>query len=74
MKIVVQTPLKHEEVRVLLENLERENVKYTFTGKRGINLEFECDGADGEKACAIAKEEIKRTEWGKVLYFSVRLA
>lgn len=72
MKIAVQTPLKGEEIRVLLDGMNKDGVQLSFTGKRGISLEFEAQGPNAKNACAVAKQEIKGTDWGKVLYFSVQ--
>ncbi len=72
MKIAVQTPLKGEEIRSLLDGLEKDGVQFSFIGKHGISLEFEVYGPNATSACALAKQEIKGTEWGKVLYFSVQ--
>lgn len=71
MKIMVQTPLKNNEIKNLLDGLEFEGIKFTFAGKKGIGLEFEVEGGEAESACAAAKRAIKSEDWGKVLYFSV---
>ncbi len=72
MKIAVQTPLKGDEIRALLDGLDKDGAAFTYTGKRGISLEFDVQGPGAENACAVAKSEIKATDWGKVLYFSVQ--
>lgn len=72
MKIAVQTPLKGEEIRGLLDGLEQDGIRFSYAGKRGISLEFEVQGPNAKDACAVAKQKIKGTEWGKVLYFAVQ--
>lgn len=71
MKIIIQTPLKNEEIKALLQEQEHEGIRYTFIGKKGIGMEFECQGDKEPSAAAVAKQIIKSTDWGKVLYFTV---
>lgn len=71
MKIIIQTPLKNEEIKALLQEQEHEGISYTFIGKKGIGMEFECKGDKEPSAAAVAKQIIKSTDWGKVLYFTV---
>lgn len=71
MRVVVQTPLKHEEIKGLLEHASRENIRFKFIEKVGVKLIFEVFGTEEKNSCNIAKELIKETDWGKVLYFSV---
>lgn len=71
MKIIVQTPLKSEEIKLLLDGKEYDGVQFAFLEKRGIGLTFEVQGASAEAACRAAKQVIKEQDWGKVLYFSV---
>lgn len=72
MKIAVQTPLKNNEIRLLLDGAEKDGVYFSFEEKKGISLVFEAEGANASAACGIAKKMIKDTDWGKVLYFSVQ--
>ncbi len=80
MKITIQTPLKNNEIKELLDGSELDGIRFTFIGKKGIGLEFEVENmnSDGNEdmacadaACAAAKKAIKGEDWGKVLYFSV---
>lgn len=71
MKIIIQTPLKNEEIKALLEEKEHNGVQYRFAGKKGIGMEFEAAGENEKSAVDIAKQIIKSTDWGKVLYFTV---
>lgn len=72
MDFMVQTPLKGDEIRTLLDGMEKDGVRLSFVEKRGISLKFHAEGDAAANACAIAKQAIKATDWGKVLYFSVQ--
>jgi len=70
--IVVNCPLKQDEIIQIVENVQIENSKpFKFSKKQGIKIYFESDYNDMEKACSTIKKEIKETELGKVLYFNV---
>lgn len=85
MRITIQTPLKNNEIKELLDGSELDGIKFTFIGKKGIGLEFEAesmnsegnadaacaDAACADAACVAVKKAIKGEDWGKVLYFSV---
>lgn len=71
MKIMVQTPLKNREIQELFDGRQVNGMAFTFVGKQGIGLVFDTDSEDAEAACAVVKQTIKATDWGKVLYFSV---
>lgn len=75
MKIIIQTPLKNNEIKELLDGSELDGIRFTFIGKKGIGLEFEAESiysdGDADAACAAVKKAIKGEDWGKVLYFSV---
>lgn len=72
MKIMIQTPLKNQEIRELLDGMEANGVVFNFVEKQGMGLVFEVNQENDEDACEIAKKAIKGTVWGKVLYFSVK--
>ena len=69
--ITISCPIKQDYVISLLDGLTIEGVCFTFKEKSGINLKFEIDTDDREKAIKIAKQTIKATEIGSVLYFQV---
>lgn len=71
MKIMVQTPLKNREIQELLDGKEIGGTSFAFVEKKGIALVFEVSGTDSDSACTVAKQAIKGTDWGKILYFSV---
>ena len=70
--IVVNCPLKQDDIIKIVENIEIENKKvFKFIKKQTIKIYFECDYSDMEKACLIVKKEIKDTQLGRALYFNV---
>ncbi len=71
MKIVVKSPLKAQEIAQLLDGHSQDGFSLRYTGKRGMELEFETDCTNANQAVAAVKSLIKATEFGKVLYFSV---
>jgi len=64
--------MKGDEIRTLLDGYAQDGGKFSFAEKRGINLVFEVEGMDAETACSAAKQAVKATDWGKVLYFTVQ--
>lgn len=72
MKISISAPLKSDEIIDLLNNYSDGGVRFVFLGRTGpLKLEFEVTGIGVDAACALAKDLIKNTSFGKVLYFSV---
>lgn len=75
MRITIQTPLKNNEIKDLLDGSELDGIRFTFIGKKGIGLEFEAESIlsneNVDAACSAVKKAIKGEDWGKVLYFSV---
>ncbi|PRR83002.1 hypothetical protein [Clostridium vincentii] len=70
--ILVNCPLKQEEIIKMVENIEIGNKKqFKFCKKQGITLCFKSDFSDGKLACSTIKQTIKSTDWGKVVYFNV---
>ncbi|AQR93160.1 hypothetical protein [Clostridium saccharoperbutylacetonicum] len=70
--VVVNCPLKQDDIIKIVENIEIESKKeFKFIKKQGIKIYFESNYSDMEKACLIIKKEIKESELGKVLYFNV---
>ncbi len=55
----------------LLTGYKENNVEFKFIQKTGIKMEFEASNIDAASACSLARELIKSTDAGKVLYFSV---
>lgn len=70
--IVVNCPLKQDEIVKIVEGIEIENRKeFKFVKKQGMKIYFESDYRDVEKACSIIKKGIKESQLGKALYFNV---
>lgn len=70
--IVVNCPLKQDEIVKMVEDIEIENKKeFKFVKKQGMKIYFESDYSDADKACATIKKVIKESELGRVLYFNV---
>ncbi|GAB2026583.1 hypothetical protein [Lactovum odontotermitis] len=59
---------EQEEMKAVLEEHG-----YTFVKKEGIRLYFETPDGDDEKAQTEAKQIIKATPHGPVLYFNVEI-
>lgn len=71
--IVIHCPLKQDYIIELLVG-SNETFRVSFVKKEGIRLYFNIDCPDVDQAIAYAKEKIKSTEIGKVLYFQVTAA
>lgn len=71
MKLIIRTPMKGDEIRALLDGYSKDGLKFAFEKKEGIILTFDVQGEHTAAACAAAKEAIKATPWGKVLYCSI---
>lgn len=69
--IIVNSAIQQDNIKTLLESLSEDEIKYTFKEKKGIQLIFETTADDKEKAVKLAKDAIKNTDWGRVLYFNV---
>ena len=69
--IIVNSAMQQDNIKTLLESLSEGEIKYTFKEKKGIQLIFETTADDNEKAVKLAKDAIKNTDWGRVLYFNV---
>lgn len=70
--IVVNCPLKQDEIIKMVEDIEIENKKeFRFVKKQGMKIYFDSDYSDVQKACSAIKQEIKKSDLGKVLYFNV---
>ena len=64
--ISINTPLQHDKIIELLENLDGQ---FTFVDKKGIKLRFETTIEDKTVAARLARETIKKAPWGVGLYF-----
>lgn len=68
--IIVNSAMQQDNIKQLLEGLAGD-ATFTFKEKKGIQLVFETTAEDKEQAVKIAKDAIKNTDWGRVLYFNV---
>lgn len=69
--IILNCPMKRDYITELLETYDKDCVTFKKIDEKGMKLTFETNIEDEEKAAKIAKETIKATEIGSVLYFQV---
>ncbi len=70
--IIVNCALRQDDIVGIIENIEIENEKvFKCSKKQGLQLYFECNLSDEQKAASIIKQTIKDTDLGKALFFSV---
>lgn len=69
--IYISCGVKQDFIIELLENSDVEGIKYKYEGKKGIKLSFSVNTEDLDQAINIAKQAIKETEVGSVLYFQI---
>ena len=70
--IVVNCALRQDDIIGIVENIEVENEKvFKFVKKQGLQISFDCSLSDQSNVAALVKKEIKGTELGKALFFSV---
>lgn len=67
--IEVSSAVQQDKIIELLNNYSKEGIQFSFKEKKGINLCFETNIDDLEKAAKLAKSAIKNQSWGSVLYF-----
>lgn len=68
--IIINSAMQQDNIKNLLAGIDQDGISFTFKEKRGIQLVFEATG-DKERAVRLAKDSIKATDWGKVLYYNV---
>lgn len=70
--VVVNCALRQDDIINIVEGLEIEGQKpFKFNSKQGLQIFFDSTYGDDTKAASIIKSEIKGTEVGKALFFSV---
>ena len=70
--IIVNCALRQDDIIAIVENLEVESEKpFKFVKKQGLQLHFDCSLSDQNSAASMVKNQIKATELGKALFFSV---
>ena len=70
--ITISSAIKQDFIIELLDGKTYNGITYKYEGKTGINLNFSIDPEDKDSAIAAAKQAIKATEIGSVLYFQVK--
>lgn len=68
--VLIQSPLKRNYMKELLDGKTIEDITFTFVREEKITLYFETTG-DAAAAAAIAKKTIKNSALGSALFFSV---
>lgn len=68
--ILVQSGLKRDYIISLLDGKTIASVTFALSRQEGMNMYFTHSG-DGEQAVKIAKEIIKKSEFGPALFFRV---
>lgn len=68
--IQITAAVHHEHIIDLLNKYNEDGIQFSFKEKKGLNLYFETNTEDLEKASKLAKSAIKKQRWGSVLYFS----
>ena len=69
--IVLNAPVQQDKIIETLTSFNEEGISYEFVEKKGIKLYFKSATDDQEAAAKKAKEIIKGTPYGGVLYFQV---
>lgn len=71
MKISVNTALKQQEIIELLDGNQIDGITYLYKEKKGMNLIFEVDSEDGDKAIKLAKAKIKSAPFGSAILLTI---
>ena len=69
--ITISSPMQQDNIKELLSNYREGDETFTFSKKEGIKLFFEVTGNPTDAAIK-AKDLIKNTTWGKILYFQAQ--
>lgn len=69
--IYISCGVSQEFIIDLLEHSDVEGIQYKYEGKTGIKLAFSVNTEDLDQAIAVAKQMIKATPTGSVLYFQI---
>ncbi|MBC2021342.1 hypothetical protein HCA81_09810 [Listeria booriae] len=69
--IVISSPMKRDFFVETLEKYNENDVTFKKVDEKGIKLYFETTAEDEEAAVRIAKDVMKATDIGAVLYFQV---
>jgi hypothetical protein len=67
--IEISSAVHQDKIIELLNGYNEQGIQFSFKEKKGINLYFETNAEDLEKASNLTKSAIKKQPWGSVLYF-----
>lgn len=67
--IEISAAVHQDKIIELLNNYNEDGVQFSFKEKKGINLYFETNLEDLERASKLVSSAIKSQPWGTVLYF-----
>lgn len=67
--IGISAAVHQDQIIELLNNYNEDGIRFSFKEKKGINLYFETNMEDLERAAKLASTVIKGQPWGTVLYF-----
>lgn len=70
--IQVSSPLKRDWMKEFIMDLEYEGKKYGFIKEEKMNLYFDIETNDMDKAIRHLKDSVKASEFGKVLFFNIK--
>lgn len=69
--IYISSGVSQDFIIDLLEKSEVDGITFKYEGKKGIKMSFSVNTEDLDHAMAVAKQTIKATQVGSVLYFQV---
>lgn len=67
--IEISAAVHQDKIIELLNHYNEDGIQFSFKEKKGINLYFETDSEDLERASKLVSSAIKSQPWGTVLYF-----
>lgn len=67
--IEISAAVHQDKIIELLNKYNEEGIQFSFKEKKGINLYFETNAEDLEKASKLVRSAIKNQQWGSVLFF-----
>jgi len=67
--VVINAPLQQDKIIDELKNYNKDGVSFRFIEKKAMKLYFETSLEDQEQAARLARQAIKDTPWGSVMYF-----
>lgn len=69
--IIVSSPLKRDFFKEFISELKMGDDTFTFEKEAGIKLYFSTSAEDIDVAVRFVKDSLKKTEFGRALYFIV---